>query len=265
MADELSNYKLQLQQVEVALLTDPENAELLKLKEDIGTKLFLIITDIFNITFHYRIILDQLVELQKELIKTQEGEQRKYVETSTSDRTAGAYYKEQKAKNQSLKIWKVGEKCMARDTTNGQYYEATIESITDDGDVQVIFDAYQNRGQSNVKDLKEFKVRIEVFSSSSNKRAKTNRPNQKEYLKKKKLKKQQRLAELEEEREKEKNKWLSFTSKSSKKQLVKTQSIFQSPDTVDGRVGIGTLKTKTDAPLPNNFQTTRLDIHKRKM
>jgi hypothetical protein len=38
MADELSNYKLQLQQVEVALLTDPENAELLKLKEDIGKK-----------------------------------------------------------------------------------------------------------------------------------------------------------------------------------------------------------------------------------
>lgn len=36
MADDLSNYKLQLQQVEVALLTDPENAELLKLKDDIG-------------------------------------------------------------------------------------------------------------------------------------------------------------------------------------------------------------------------------------
>lgn len=38
MADDLSNYKLQLQQVEVALLTDPENAELLKLKDDIGKK-----------------------------------------------------------------------------------------------------------------------------------------------------------------------------------------------------------------------------------
>lgn len=36
MADDLSNYKLQLQQVEVALLTDPDNAELLKLKDDIG-------------------------------------------------------------------------------------------------------------------------------------------------------------------------------------------------------------------------------------
>ena len=38
MADELSNYKLQLQQVEVALLTDSDNQELLKLKEDIGNK-----------------------------------------------------------------------------------------------------------------------------------------------------------------------------------------------------------------------------------
>lgn len=41
MADELSNYKLQLQQVEVALLTDPDNAELLKLKEDIGIDIFI--------------------------------------------------------------------------------------------------------------------------------------------------------------------------------------------------------------------------------
>lgn len=36
MADELSNYKLQLEQVEVALLSDPNNEELLKLKVDIG-------------------------------------------------------------------------------------------------------------------------------------------------------------------------------------------------------------------------------------
>lgn len=36
MADDLSNYKLQLQQVEVALLTDADNSELLKLKDDIG-------------------------------------------------------------------------------------------------------------------------------------------------------------------------------------------------------------------------------------
>lgn len=154
---------------------------------------------------------------------------------------------------------------MARDTTNGQYYEATIESISDEGEAQLIFDAYQNRGQSNVKDLKEYKVRVEVFSSSSNKRSKANRPNHKEYLKKKKLKKQMRMSELEEEREKEKNKWLQFTNKSGKKSVnFKHQSIFQSPESNNGRVGIGTLKTSNDAPLPNNFQTARLDIHKQR-
>lgn len=186
------------------------------------------------------------------------------MEPSNSDRASNSanYYKEQKAKNQTIKTWKAGEKCMARDTTNGQYYEATIESINDDV-VQVIFDAYQNRGQSNVKDLKEFKQRIEVFASTSNKRPKSARPNHKEYLKKKKLKKQARLVELEEQREKEKNKWLNFSTKTNKKQIVKHQSIFQSPE-VNGRVGIGTLG-KTDKQLPNNFQTARLDIHKRKM
>lgn len=120
-----------------------------------------------------------------------------------------------------------------------RFYEATIEAITDDGDVSVVFDTYQNKGQSHVKELKEFKIRVEVFPQS-NKRPKSNRPNQKEYLKKKKLKKQERMAQLEEERETEKNKWLQFNSK--KKQMVKShQSIFQSPSTVAGRVGVSLL------------------------
>lgn len=64
---------------------------------------------------------DQLISLQKELIKTTEVEQRKYVEPSGSaGAERAAYYKDQKAKNTPLKIWKVGDKCMAKDATNGQ-------------------------------------------------------------------------------------------------------------------------------------------------
>ena len=48
MADDLSNYKLQLQQVEVALLSDSQNTELLKLKADIG-ELFLILQQQQNV------------------------------------------------------------------------------------------------------------------------------------------------------------------------------------------------------------------------
>lgn len=66
------------------------------------------------------------------------------------------------------------------------------------------------------------------------------RLNQREYLKKKKQKKQQRFKEIEAEREVEKNKWLAFSSKSLKKSGLKPKSIFASPDNVNGRVGIGT-------------------------
>lgn len=60
-------------------------------------------------------------------------------------------------------------------------------------------------------------------------------------MKKKKLRKQQRFKEIDEERESEKNKWINFTSKTGKKAAPpKNKSIFASPDNVNGRVGIGT-------------------------
>jgi survival-of-motor-neuron-related-splicing factor 30 len=117
MADDLSNYKLQLQQVEVALLSDPQNTELLKLKDDIGKRFSLLRVKTQTNLNVSSFSLDQLVQLQQELIKTNEGN--KYIEPSSSsggiDRAAG--YKDKKP---SLKIWKVSDKCMARDQTNGQ-------------------------------------------------------------------------------------------------------------------------------------------------
>lgn len=60
-------------------------------------------------------------------------------------------------------------------------------------------------------------------------------------MKKKKAKKQQRFKDLEEEREQDKNKWLNFSTKNTKKSgQAKAKSIFASPDNVNGRVGIGT-------------------------
>lgn len=54
------------------------------------------------------------------------------------------------------------------------------------------------------------------------------------------MKKLQRFKELEDERESDKNKWLNFTTKNSKKPGMKVKSIFASPENVTGRVGIGT-------------------------
>ncbi|CAD7077676.1 unnamed protein product [Hermetia illucens] len=218
MADDLQNYKLQLQQVEAALLTDPENTELLKLKKD----------------------LEEVIELTRDLIKTQLEEQKKssYIEPASTT----AYYDEIEAALiaaeklvEPSRVWKIGDKCQAKWTEDGQYYDATIEGITASGEVSVIFEAYQNRSTTTLKELKERVVRNEVFPSN-----KRHRPNQKEYLKKRKQKKLQRFKEIEEEREQDKNKWLNFTMKNSKKAGMKVKSIFASPDNVNGRVGIGT-------------------------
>lgn len=211
--------------MEAALLTDPENSELLKLKQD----------------------LEEVIALTRDLIKTQLEEQKKssYVGASTTyyddiEAALIAAERTQQQKNaKPQKNWKIGDKCQAKWTEDGQYYDATIEGITDTGEVSVIFEAYQNRSTTTLKELKERVIRNEVFPSNSNKRQ---RPNQKEYLKKKKQKKLQRFKELEEERETEKNKWLNFSTKTTKKTgtSMKIKSIFASPDNVNGRVGIGT-------------------------
>ncbi|XP_053963310.1 survival of motor neuron-related-splicing factor 30 [Anastrepha obliqua] len=221
MAEDLQNYKLQLQQVEAGLLTDPENEELLKLKEG----------------------LLEVIELTRDLIRTQFEEQKKssYIEPASSA-SISAYYDEiEAALLEAEKLvttsqnWKVGDKCQARWTEDGRYYDAIIEDITAEGDVSVVFDAYQNRATTTIKELRDCTTRKEVFPS-----AKRHHPNQKEYLKKRKQKKLLRFKELEEERESDKKKWLSFTNKNLKKPGMKVRSIFASPDTVSGRVGIGT-------------------------
>lgn len=225
MADDLQNYKLQLQQVEAALLTDPENKELQKLKID----------------------LEEVIELTLDLKSKAEeaAKQPEYTEPVNNfedDEITKSLLavEEFVAKTKAKKIWRVGDICMAKWSDNNQYYEARIDSINADGQVNVTFEAYKNRGVTTLAELKEFTGQKRVLTEAE--KLKRLKMNNKEYLKKKKLKKQQRFKELEEERESEKKKWLAFTTKASKnkKSGLKGKSIFASPDTVNGRVGIGT-------------------------
>lgn len=137
MAEDLRNYKLQLQQViiiekakckpvtetsssdtpaqsskifnifvfqvEAALLTDPDNEELLKLKTD----------------------LEEVIELTQDLIKTQEGEAKGsniHGSSNDDDFTASLLAAEEGGKyasDKSYSKWHVGEKCLAKWKTDG--------------------------------------------------------------------------------------------------------------------------------------------------
>lgn len=124
MADELraslDTYKLQLQQVEAALTAEPTNEELLKLKQD----------------------LVEVIALTNELYNTQR-------EAEGEEDSKGKGHAPKKGQ------WSVGDKCMAPWSNNGQYYDCTIEEISENGEVSIRFDAYGNSDVTTLDKLKE--------------------------------------------------------------------------------------------------------------
>ncbi|XP_076275906.1 survival of motor neuron-related-splicing factor 30-like [Rhynchophorus ferrugineus] len=225
MSDELQNYQLQLQQVEAALLSDPNNEELKKLKVDLE--------EVIELTLDLKNKAEEAANLPEYT------EPVAIVEEEDEITRSLLAVEEFVAQNKNKKIWRVGDVCMAKWSEDGQYYEAKIDVINPNGQVNVTFETYKNRGVAVLSELREFTGQKRTLTEAEKfKKSKIN----KEYLKKKKLKKQQRFKELEEEREVEKKKWLAFANKAikTKKSGLKTRSIFASPDTVNGRVGIGT-------------------------
>ncbi|XP_076327265.1 survival of motor neuron-related-splicing factor 30 [Tachypleus tridentatus] len=209
----LQNYQIQLQQVEFALTSDPENEELLKLKKD----------------------LEEVLNLTQELLKA-----------GSSDTVGAATLTEESGTGpkQIKYSWHPGDKCSAPWSDDGQYYNAVIDDITEDGQCTVTFISY---GNTDVTLLSKLRPTIgnldgEGGGESASKSKKQIIKAQREYKKKKAQKKAQRLKQIEEDREKEKSKWQQFNSKAfskNKKGQVK-KSIFATPDNINGRVGVGT-------------------------
>lgn len=90
-------------QVEAALLTDSDNEELLKLKSD----------------------LEEVIELTRDLIKTQEGEAKVtniHGSSNDDDVTATLLAAEEESHYASQQVyskWQVGEKCLAKWRADG--------------------------------------------------------------------------------------------------------------------------------------------------
>ncbi|XP_071754835.1 survival of motor neuron-related-splicing factor 30 [Centroberyx gerrardi] len=225
---QLSSYKAQLQQVEAALSTDTENEDLLKLQKD----------------------LQEVIELTKDLLTSQPSE------GTTSANSADAA---------PLKhSWKVGDRCMSVWTQDGQLYEAEIEEIDgENGTAAVTFSGYGNAEViplQNLKPLEEGKRRDEDGNGKPKSR-KEQIAEQREYKKKKAQKKVQRMKELEQEREDQKSKWQQFNNKAyskNKKGQVK-RSIFASPESVNGKVGVGTCGI-ADKPMTQYHDTSKYNV-----
>ncbi|XP_071853780.1 survival of motor neuron-related-splicing factor 30-like [Apostichopus japonicus] len=205
----LQTYKAQLQQVEAALTNDPENEELLKLQGD----------------------LQEVIDLTQDLVKAAPGS------ALTEEEIV-----ELKEK------WKVGDKCQAIWSKDGGHYNAVIDEIMDDGKVTVTFEYYDQTEVNQISKLKPYVDRKESASSEAGGKRGLSKKQQlekeREYKKRRQQKKADRQKNLEELHEKDKKKWQNFNTKNvkNKKGFVR-KSIFSSPETVDGKVGVGTCGT----------------------
>uniref|UniRef100_K1Q3I2 Survival of motor neuron-related-splicing factor 30 n=1 Tax=Magallana gigas TaxID=29159 RepID=K1Q3I2_MAGGI len=119
MADELqenlATYKLQLQQVEASLTTDPDNEDLNKLKKD----------------------LQEVIDLTEDLVGNKQLTAIA-VDASASGSGLGSLQDIAPAE------WKVGDPCLAVWSKDGQLYEAKIDEILEDGTCAITFDSYGN-------------------------------------------------------------------------------------------------------------------------
>jgi len=246
LAGNLSNYRLQLQQVEAALTTDPDNEDLVKLKND----------------------LEEVIALTEDLLGSNQVTTDAQSAGSTKQQGLGLRYPgrglaaggsrdtDRDEARDWLRggiDWKSGDKCRAMWTdSSGEtgYYPATVDEILDDGSCSVIFDRYGTTEVTQVMLLRpvggEDSDEEKAGKSGAADKPKSKRDltiAQREYKRKKQQKKAQRLKQYEDEREDDKNKWINFNSKvfaKTTKGRVK-KSIFASPDgPTPGKVGIGT-------------------------
>ncbi|CAL1541980.1 unnamed protein product [Lymnaea stagnalis] len=224
--EDLKTYELQLQQVEAALTTDPTNEELLKLQKD----------------------LQEVIHLTTELISGPAvgaaGSGSSSAATTTG--VGGTKSGTDEAINVTTE-WKVGDKCMALWEEDGQHYESIVEEVLEDGTCTITFTGWNNSAICPVSNLRPIDPILKRGAKGdrivdAKKSKKDLIAEQREYKRKKSLKKAQRMKQLEEEHEHDKNKWLDFNhktfSKTSKGKVKK--SIFATPDSVSGKVGVGT-------------------------
>lgn len=248
LLENLESYRVQLQQVEAALIGEPDNEELLKLKED----------------------LEEVIALTTDLA----GGGGKANGEEENDKPGSSVSLNHTGDAKPSKDWKVGDACMAVWSKNGQYYDAVVDGISE-GKAAVTFIKWNTPDTNNLTQLRlpsdeSHRRKNLAFDPSKPKRSKGDFQLEKEKKRKKALRRIQKVKELEQQKEGEKNKWKNFNNRAlakSYKGVKKSSSIFASSDTPDGRVGVGTCgiggkegtKYRQQAKFPSRTGGDRMD------
>lgn len=255
LEQQIAEFAEQLASVEFALRADPTNSELLDAKKSLDEVLK---------------ELHDIQELRKKIEKK---------ETTTNNNNTAPSSEKLKAVQDAAasKGIYVGMLCEALYSGDSQWYNARVTDINADG-VVVVFDGY---GNVETIDPKKDSIRARQekapLAGKKRKEPETSSSVALEHIPKslqilptdsekvrlmkkkriKQLKSKTRFQQLEEDTTKKKSSWQDFLNTANKKQkttstIAPKESIFRSPDTVDGRVGVvGSGKGMTPNPTSN--------------
>ncbi|CAF0842180.1 unnamed protein product [Rotaria sp. Silwood1] len=204
----LPAYKYQLEQVELALKANPNDPELLKLKEDLE--------EVIKLTA-------DLLGCDLSILNSNDPTSSSLYSNEATYNSASSQSNNQVSSSLSTRAaikWKTGDRCLAPWNEDGKYYECTIDDVLDDGTCTIVFDGFESVSltvvrASKLRPFDRTRADFNAFKSATN-RAKTKRELEqrlRELKRRKKEKKIAKLKEFEEEREKDKKRWTDFNSK----------------------------------------------------
>lgn len=215
--EDIETYQVQLQQVEDALASDPDNDGLKDLHRE----------------------LKELISLTEQAL-AQQG-------AATSSSAPGSS-KKQNAQSTSAPQWKAGDECLAKYSSDGQWYPARIASVG--GSVEnrvytIVFKGYNTTELVNSSLIKALPANYQSSNdphlpSTNNKRKLTKvEEEERERKKKKNEKKLEVRAQKAKEQNEKQATWQKFAKKSEKKGVhiagVAGTSIFKTPDNPMGK------------------------------
>jgi len=230
---DLETYQAQLDQVELALQTDPSNAELASLKSE----------------------LQELIELTKAAIAQHEA--------AASSSKAEAARKAAQSTAPQAKTFVAGDDCLAKYSSDGQWYPARIASVggsMDNRQYSVMFKGYNTTELVNASQIKPIPPNYVAPTPAAGKRKLTKgEEEERERKKKKNEKKLEVKAQKAKEQSEKQQTWQKFAKKSEKKGIhiagVSGTSIFKTPENPLGKVGVtGSGKGMTEVKLPGKHK-----------
>lgn len=217
--EDLETYQVQVQQVEAALASDPDNDGLKDLHRE----------------------LKELISLTEQAL-AQQG-------AAASSSSAAGPSKRQNTQSTSGPQWKAGDECLAKYSSDGQWYPARIASVggsVDNRVYTIVFKGYNTTELVSSSSIKAVPANYQaannpyLSSSTTNKRKLTKvEEEERERKKKKNEKKLEVRAQKAKEQNEKQATWKKFAKKSEKKGIhiagVAGTSIFKTPENPLGK------------------------------